>query len=203
MSRLTRLYKSQTGKRISLASATRFPQVVTMAVGRKYFQKYPVLPWIPFNAIKQLNSIIQLDFKVLEIGGGMSTVWLSKRAAFVHSIEASKEWFEMLKPQLGPNVKLEHKWVRHEMCDFTMYPDEYFDLIFIDGGPRELCLEKGYSKVRNQGFIYVDNIDDRSLTADCREQLESFRKKGDKLEYFADFVPGNVMVNEGAILQKF
>lgn len=204
LKRLSRYYKSNSGKKAPLQSIFTIPYVIWLAVKRRFFNIFPILPWVPFNVIKKLESIIKKDFLVLEVGSGMSTVWLSNKVNRLYSREADLNWYNTLTGQLKnkQNVELVHMWEGHKMSNFDEFPDSYFDLIFIDGGPREQCLVNSYVKVKSGGFIYVDNIDDPNLVGNSREVLGEMQSGGDSLEFFADFVPGNFMVNEGALLKK-
>ena len=44
----------------------------------------------------------------------------------------------------------------------SFFPDQYFDLILIDGRCRESCLQLSASKVKKDGFIILDNSERES-----------------------------------------
>ncbi|MCX3263645.1 signal recognition particle subunit FFH/SRP54 (srp54) [Pedobacter agri] len=182
------------------------PKALYLAILRKYFNKYPVLPWIPFSAIKNLDKIIKPNWTILEVGAGMSTLWLSKKGGKVISIEADKNWFENLSRRIKSegikNIDLRYEWEAEKMSNFDEFPDLHFDLIYIDGGPRELCCLKAPPKVKKGGYIYLDNSDNEELSGNSSTILKNLVKDHpEKLIKHIDFVPGNFMINEGALIQ--
>jgi len=198
-------FTTHNGNRAPLLSYLRFIYVFYLAIKRKYFNRYPEMPWIPFSAINKLNAVIKSDWKVLEIGAGMSTIWLSERAEKVVSIEADLSWYNKLGAIILDrkinNIDLQYKWVGKEMADFSDFPDNYFDLIYIDGGPREWCCISAKTKVKKGGYIYLDNSDNKSLSENGAAVLKNFVKNDqNKIDLFVDFVPGNIMVNEGLLV---
>lgn len=198
-------FKTHTGSRAPYRSYLKFVYVLYLAVKRKYLNQYPEMPWIPFSAISKLNSLIKSDWKVLEIGAGMSTLWLSNRAEKVISIEADLDWYNNLATIISNkkirNIDLQYKWVAEEMADFSNFPDNYFDLIYIDGGPREWCCNSAKAKIKNGGYIYLDNSDNQSLSENGADVLRAFvNNDQNKIDLFIDFVPGNIMVNEGLLV---
>ncbi|WP_167459514.1 O-methyltransferase [Pedobacter jejuensis] len=165
-----------------------------------------MLPWIPFSAVSKIESIIKPSWKVLEIGAGMSTIWLAKNVFSVVSIEADKNWINRIQENLDKhqlkNVKLIFENRGDLMADFSNYPDEHFDFILIDGGPRDLCCQNALTKIKKGGYIYLDNSDSNHLCGNGAEILKEFAKKGSNKTYkFIDFVPGNFFVTEGLLVQ--
>jgi len=196
-------FTTSNNKKPELIKFLNFPISLYQAMIRKLFNIYPELPWIPFNAVKQLDKIIKPDWKILEIGSGMSTIWLAKRCGSIISIEADNKWVDLLGVKIKAkglkNIELLNIWQREEMADFSKYPDAYFDFIYIDGGPRELCCTNALAKLKKGGYIYVDNTDSDKLVENGPNILKPHFEKH---EYFVDFVPGNIMVNEGMIFYK-
>ena len=45
------------------------------------------------------------------------------------------------------------------VTNIDLYPDSYFDLIFIDGRARCSCFKQAISKIKNNGYIVWDNTD--------------------------------------------
>ena len=177
------------------------------ALSRKLTGQIPRQPWIPFSAIQKLDEIIRPDWNVWEIGAGLSTLWLADRVHSLTSIEASETWYKLLREKINiekiKSVDLRHEWRGDVMASFPELLDNEIDLLFIDGGPRSLCLINGFSKVRSGGYLYLDNWDndqfwcvDRSyLLVDLLDYVEYF-------ESFVDFVPAQVGVYEGLLVRK-
>lgn len=179
---------------------------LSQAVVRKLFGYIPFVPWIPFAARRRLENVLSANSIVWEIGSGVSTIWLSKRAAQVTSIEASKEWFERLgqiiaKQRIG-NVDLRYEWVAERMADFCDAQDETLDLLFIDGGPRSWCLQNGFIKVKHGGAIYLDNWENKGFWEGAREFLDECRDQIESIERFVDYVPAQFGVYESLLVVK-
>lgn len=192
--------------RLPLLNYLNLPKALWLAIQRKYFNKYPILPWIPFSATKNLAAIIKPTWKILEIGAGMSTIWLSKKCEKVTSIEADESWFESLqliiKSKKIINIDLRYEWEAKKMSNFDEFPDHYFDLIYIDGGPRELCCLNAIPKVKKGGYIYLDNSDNEELSGNGPELLKNFvNNDSNNFKKHIDFVPGNFMINEGILIK--
>lgn len=141
------------------------------------------VPSINPGALQKLEKIIDEKSKVFEYGTGGSTVWLTKRVGELVSVEHNKDWFRILKEgfmeTLGGipdnttlmlrsgNPVLNDTWVESETTkehiglDFIdsilAYPDNYFDLVFVDGRARMSCLFNSRSKVNPGGFILLDD----------------------------------------------
>lgn len=195
-------FKTANNKTPGFREFLNLPVSIIQTLNRKLFNIYPELPWIPFSAIKKLDKTIKPDWKVLEIGAGMSTIWLSKRCDTMVSIEADTKWFELLGSKIKAkhieNIDLHNIWQREEMADFSKYPDNYFDLVYVDGGPRELCSMNSLKKLKKDGYLYLDNTD-TGMVDNAPELLKPHFKAH---EYFIDFVPGNIMINEGMLFHK-
>jgi len=176
------------------------------ALQRKSFGRYPALPWIPFRAISVLSKLCRKDWKVVEIGGGMSTLWLSERCGHVTTIEASEAWYQKLSELLSErkitNVHLRYEPRGDRMCDFAGIDNAVLDLLVIDGGPRESCLARGFSKVRSSGWVYLDNWDVPAFWTGSSEFLAAKSGELASSTRFTDYVPGSFCVNTGLLLQK-
>lgn len=159
------------------------------------------MPWIPISATTAIAKVIQPRWVCWEIGAGMSTLWLSKRVAHLTSIEANKDWFDRLSAIIAErnirNIDLRHNWT--SMNDFDGVPDGSLDFLLIDGGDRNLCLENGYAKVKQGGFIYLDNWDDRIFWFGSAEFIE--KQRPFSVQCFVDYVPAMVGVCEGLLLR--
>jgi predicted O-methyltransferase YrrM len=192
-----------------LVDWVRLPNLLTslcQAVVRKLTGRIPRQPWIPFAATKALGKVIQRDWRVWEIGSGYSTLWLSDRAGKITSIEASKEWYERLSKAIErerlANVDLRYEWVRERMADFSELADESLDLLFIDGGPRDLCLTQGFAKVKRGGLLYLDNWDNDKYWGDSRSYLTDHAAEILDITSLVDYVPAQVGVYEGLLIKK-
>ena len=134
-------------------------------------------------AFGQLRKILNDKFRVFEFGTGGSTIWLAKRVAELVSVEHNKHWFRILKEgmvaefgKIPGNVRLMLRtgtpvlndvWVKSETTGESIgldfidsileYPDDYFDLVIVDGRARKSCLFNSLSKVKPGGYIVLDD----------------------------------------------
>jgi len=176
------------------------------AVVRKATGHIPRLPWIPFAAIRALERRITPEFAVWEIGAGYSTLWLSARVKSVVSIEAARDWYDRLgaiiREERISNVDLRFEWQAERMADFSGTADESLDLLFIDGGPRGLCLERGFGKVRRGGYVYLDNWDTKEFWGEATSFPQRNAALISEVYSFVDYVPAQFGVYEGLLLRK-
>ena len=141
-------------------------------------------PWIAFKAERFLRKILQKNMFVFEYGSGSSTLYFSRRVAKVFSVEHHQGWFEQLRQILDqqaiPNVDsrliepeiLNIKHTAGYLSSLPLYlnntfetyvksidvfPDGYFDLIMIDGRARTDCIVHAKNKIKQGGYLVVDN----------------------------------------------
>ena len=147
-------------------------------------------PWITFDAIQYLEEKVQSNHKIIEFGGGGSTLFFLKRCQEVVTIEHDAEWFHLLK-QLVEDKKLEN-WVgrlvepeqgnlveapsasdpdhyssednkgvnyKEYASLIDTYPNEYFDIVLVDGRSRPACIKHAAPKLKKGGLMVLDNAD--------------------------------------------
>jgi len=66
---------------------------------QKLTGRYSVEPWWVYQAIRDVNNALRSTDKVLEVGGGYSTLWLGKHCQTVCSIEESNAWADIVANQ--------------------------------------------------------------------------------------------------------
>jgi predicted O-methyltransferase YrrM len=143
------------------------------------------MPWFTYKAINWLNKYLNKEMIVFEYGSGGSTLYLSNKVKELYSIEHNENWFKQVKRKLGSNrmnnVKvylkkpIYKKSLKDVICksttfnqylkyDFKEYveaidkfPDNYFDLIIIDGRARSSCIKHSVKKVKKNGYLLLDN----------------------------------------------
>jgi len=116
-------------------------------------------PWMNDGAVNYYESIMSKGMKILEFGGGFSTLWLEKfEPKLLVSLESNEPWFNDLSShttmadlRFQPNYPhdLVNEWESHS-----------FDLIVIDGINRLKCL---YWVIENEllaenGTIIYDDM---------------------------------------------
>jgi hypothetical protein len=155
------------------------------------------IPWYAYPAIEQLGKWDFSESDVLEFGSGNSTLWWSRRAKSVTSIESVELWHEQVKRRMDANVRLVLSPIDQELKpqgDIDRYVSAIdtlgsFDVIIVDGEARNharlQCASRAIKHLRNGGLIVVDNSDVLPLT--CR----FLREKGFHQIDFCGLVPLN------------
>ncbi len=139
------------------------------------------VPWITFGAIDWLKSHIDGTMNVFEWGSGGSTLFLAHRVKHLTSIEHDHAWYHsvnkklqydhltncdliLIEPVPSPAPLAISKNEHYAQTDFSAYihtidayPDNYFDLIIIDGRARSACLKQAKNKVKPGGYIMLDD----------------------------------------------
>src|ERR1051326_9180552 len=126
------------GNLVGIRSYADIPRVVWGSVARELWGYRSVLPWIPYTVLRPLKKRLRPEWRVLEFGSGMSTVWLAEHCQFVQSIETNSDRFEKVKALLEKrgltNVRLEHRDATPlaAYVELAEYPDASFDFVLID-----------------------------------------------------------------------
>jgi predicted O-methyltransferase YrrM len=138
----------------------------------------------------------------------MSTLWLCSRVGRVRSLEWDRAWLDRLDSEIRreqrDNVDLRLCTGRAE-TEFADIADHSVDFVFIDGGPRPYCLAKLWPKLRPGGSAYLDNWDsDVFWMEDLNARLFLDDRAGEiaRRTLFVDYVPTQVAVSEGLLLDK-
>ncbi|MEI7058403.1 class I SAM-dependent methyltransferase [Nocardioides sp. CCNWLW239] len=139
------------------------------------------VPWWTYDAISAVDAWLSerdRPIRVFEYGSGASTIWLSRRAEEIHSVEHHKGFGEMMQRELAGEEKISLRVIEpvasddpvvpsqkegHAGLDFEAYVnaiddvDGEFDVVVIDGRAREVCLEKAKDRLAPGGIIVFDN----------------------------------------------
>lgn len=132
------------------------------------------LPWITPESLEVLDTLIQRDWDIFEWGAGGSTIYWMRNCAHVISVEHNSEWIGRLKDMFAkfdvnlskvelvykPGLPENQKDRFRPYADVILnYPDESFDLIFVDGeaSSRGWCLTNALTKVKPGGILLLDN----------------------------------------------
>jgi predicted O-methyltransferase YrrM len=106
--------------------------------------------------------VVKPGWRVLELGGGNSTLWFLKRGVQLTTLESSVQWARFI----ARNV--EHPDLRVvSTAEAAAYieglPDRHFDLILVDCKAavmnRNDAVRAVRSKVRDGGWLVMDNSD--------------------------------------------
>ena len=122
------------------------------------------LPWYTYPAIEYIKQLDFSEKEVFEYGSGNSTVFWSKLAKRVVSIESDRTWYETVREKVESNVEV--KLIE----DDDSYIQEIsnhnsFDVIVVDGIHRLECAKTAIDKLKSGGMIILDNSDWHVKTA--------------------------------------
>lgn len=67
-------------------------------------------PWMTDGAIEFMERSLRPTDKVIEFGGGWSTLWWAARAAWVHTVEASPIWIRTIIQEMAARPELLTRW---------------------------------------------------------------------------------------------
>lgn len=140
------------------------------------------VPWWTFDASDRVAAFLETrpQARVFEWGSGASTVWLSRRAGSVISVEHDAGWAELVGPVLPGNAVVrvvppapavgrpgEQRSAKAGFAglDFADYAaaidttDGDFDLVVVDGRARNACFHRALDRLAPDGVLVFDNVD--------------------------------------------
>jgi hypothetical protein len=141
------------------------------------------MPWLPFPTIGWLEKYIAPDMQVFEWGSGGSTAYIARRVKHVTSVEHHALWHAKVRfflwlrgitncnlvlkePERAADVperyrstggKTSHLGFMAYALYINRFPDNYFDLVVIDGRGRSACIMLANKKVKIGGYILLDD----------------------------------------------
>lgn len=154
-----------------------YGQFKTILSGNCVDQNNSEIPWYTYPAYEFLKSLDIKDRKVLEFGSGNSSIFWSKKAKSVVSVEHDKAWHDKISKELRENQKL----ILCESLENYEKPkqllDEKFEIIIIDAIKRYECAAnvKKYLNINyDKGcMVILDNSDWYKNTAKLlRKELD-------------------------------
>lgn len=122
------------------------------------------LPWWNVAATREIERFLAARpaARVFEYGSGASTVWLSKRAGEVTTVEHDAAWLAKFQRQTANfrHVNLLHRSIEDGPASYVDAINEFdgqFDLIVVDGRHRVACLERSAPRLKADGIIVFDD----------------------------------------------
>lgn len=133
-------------------------------------------PYMTDEEILHMMKYIDRNVKMLEIGGGGSTVFLSKFVKHLVTVEHNKTWAGELWSLLGkrrrnwsihiaePNFPQQHPFQPAQPGQFDRYInhiskiDETFDVILIDGRDRVRSVYASLDKLKTNGYMIIHDF---------------------------------------------
>lgn len=131
-------------------------------------QRQPKRPWFALGAVAFLSRVIEPDWRVVECGAGVSTIWFGRLAGSVVSLEHDPQWFRevvfRVREEGLTNVEVRHV----PLSEFGRYlsglPDRTIDLAIVDsseepGSERLTFVTALAEKIRVGGYLVLDDSD--------------------------------------------
>jgi hypothetical protein len=158
-----RRFEDYDGHRPSLYSCLRLPLILRTWYRRKKSPLIdPPLPMLVMDAIRFLDKEVTRGARVLELGGGNSTLWFLKKGAELTTLESSQEWADFIKAKADHgNLKvLDRNGV---LAYLHSLPDRIFDVVLVDCKSALINRNEAVGIVRNKvrtgGWLVLDNSD--------------------------------------------
>ncbi|CAN5577171.1 hypothetical protein BH11BAC2_BH11BAC2_08980 [soil metagenome] len=156
----------------SLYSVARLPYIMkTYLQARKSpMMKNPV-PFIVLDAIKYLDGLIRPGMKVLELGGGNSSLWFLDKGVNLTTYEHDVQWAQMVLQKVKGNPGKYHQerfnlrvmQGEETINDLQSLDDHTYDIALIDCmndfTRRNDCIRAAMKKVKPGGWLVLDNSD--------------------------------------------
>lgn len=124
------------------------------------------IPWYTYPAIEYLSNLDFSQKRVLEWGGGMSSIYWSKRCKSLTVIEFSKEWYEILlklREKEGTKFDIYSAPDKNDFVSLPQSLNQSFDIIVIDSQEREKCAREACKMLNwdspDGAMIILDNSD--------------------------------------------
>lgn len=160
------------------------------------------IPWITFPAIKYLENYLKRDMRVFEYGSGGSTLFFAQIVKGVISVEHDLNWFKKIRDEvilkkynnvnlinICPVLDSNSEWYYYSynanysnmsfkeyVQEILNYPDNYFDIVFIDGRARTGCFIESIQKLRKGGLIVWDDTDRDRYRENFKISRQSLKK---------------------------
>lgn len=153
--------------------------------------------WWTFDAIEYADGFLKErpNARVFEWGSGASTIWLSKRAREVISVEHDQDWANQVRNRLqdlahvqlnvvtptasGNVTSAKFGFEGQFFDDYVAKIDQVegmFDLIVIDGRAREACLKRAVARLSKGGMILFDDYNRKRYQAAAQSSGLHIRK---------------------------
>jgi len=138
------------------------------------------IPWVTYDALRRLETMVTASMHVFEFGAGGSTVFFADRAAHVVSVEHDARWQRLVQDELADRSNIEfvlaqpeprvpgeepaalsRNYPDHHFTAYTRsidrFDDASFDVVLVDGRARVASAQRSYDKVKPGGWLVLDN----------------------------------------------
>lgn len=156
-----------------------------MAIKGQKVREISPKPWIDAEAVNWLKQNLKAEMNVFEYGSGGSTLFMSALVKSIISLEHDPVFYvtlkDIIKKDRIKNCRLVFAPPHNRIPTDTLYastdehfknmsfkkyvetiheyPDNYFDFVFVDGRARNGCVVTALPKIKNGGYLLLDNSD--------------------------------------------
>lgn len=131
---------------------------------------YPVsvsgepIPYMNYAIIDFLDQRLQKTHRLFEFGSGYSTLFYSKRAGEVTSVEHDRYWYDKVSAMVGAKAAVLHipEDADGAYCRSIHMQDTTYDIVIVDGRDRVNCVVQSFMRLTNKGVIIVDDTERES-----------------------------------------
>jgi predicted O-methyltransferase YrrM len=192
------------GDWIDAAGILYLPRCVASTVAFKLTGQRPELPWIGYRAIRRFNALIKKDWKILEFGSGMSSIWFARRCGLLTSIEANETWFHSMESIFAKYQiqNVDYRFVENAPTreELNSYAEADFDLVLVDGDWRDQSMRLALTMVKPNGYVYLDNSDvPYQSHQEAKEILLKAAGSMERVKIYNDLCPTQISVCEGIL----
>ena len=126
------------------------------------------MPWLAWSCIDWLEPRVRPGMRVLEFGGGGSTLFFLLRDCVVTTVEGNRSWADELAQRTQPFPGRSDVRFVDSQSGSALLAAAYaaegrdgapWDIILVDGAFRRACVEVARGSIAPGGLIIVDNTD--------------------------------------------
>lgn len=160
-------------------------------------------PWLTNKSLEWLTNYLKPDMTVFEYGSGGSTLFFSKHAKQVVSVEHDERWHKKVLPKINKNSAANVDYILHVPNKITKtnkyvnsvstYPNNFFDLVLVDGLDRNDCCSAAISKIKKGGYLVLDDSD-RIQYKESLDLLSKYPRTDFKGRKSSQIMPGMTTV---------
>ncbi len=132
---------------------------------QSYETKTPVdvqgqpIPWFTYSAIDFLGDRLNSQMQILEYGSGNSTIYFSRKTAFVDALEHNPEWYEYISAKVNMNSKIQ-LIPAADIKNYAAFPaslGKKYDIVLVDAIDRNECMFQSVNLLTTDGVVILDD----------------------------------------------
>jgi hypothetical protein len=151
------------------------------------------MPWYTYPAVDFLRAKSLANYRVLEFGGGQSTIWWAARAREVVALEEDPAWCAKLATLLPANASLRQISPTPAAMTDALSREAPFDILVVDGLDRLHAARLALDLMAPQGAILFDNSEGYWGPPPSYPIIDLFRDAGFSRVDFYGYAPGVVL----------